>query len=156
MDDFDRFMSRQRALRRALDRTGRISSLWNFEHWSNGKTQEHHPGRERFSAELTITVPTALHTELTRRGEEEHPPLGPDPNNLLERQGRLHLGLSDMHAALSDVHRQIGDAQLGAVQAGRSDVKSVHIPKDRLGWIARIAHDVARVTERTLKNQHKE
>jgi hypothetical protein len=153
MDDFDRFMNRQRALRRARLKSGRITSLWDFEHWDDGRTQEHHPGRERFSSELTITVPLAMHTELTRRGEEEHPPLGLDLQNLLEREWRLHLGLSDMHVALSDVHREICEAQLAASQAGRTDVKAVYIPKERLGWIRRIAPDVARVTERMLKNQ---
>lgn len=156
MDDFDRFMSRQRALRRARIKGTRISRLWDFEHWSDGRTQEHHPGRERFSGEVTITVPTAMHPELTRRGEEEHPPLGPDPDNTLEREGRLHLGLSDMHAGLSDVNREIGEAQLAAAQAGRTDLHAGHTPKGLLGWTARIAHDVARVTEGMLENQRKE
>jgi hypothetical protein len=156
MDDFDRFMSRQRALRRARIRSGRIRDLWDFKNWGDGRTQEHHPGRERFSTEVTITVPTAMHPELTRRSEEEHPPLGPDSGNFVERQGRLHLGLSDLHAALSDIHRQIGDAQLAAAQAGRLGVNAVHAPKGLLGWIARIAHDVARVTESVLENHRKE
>ena len=156
MDDFDRFMSRQRALRRGRIRSGRISSLWDFKHWDDGRTQEHHPGRERFSTEVVVTVPTAMHLELTRRGEEEHPPLGPDPGNLLERRGRLHLGLSDMHAGLSDVHRQIGEAQLAAVEAGHADLNAVQIPKGLLGWIERIAHDLARVTDGMLENLRKE
>jgi hypothetical protein len=151
MDEFDRFMSRQRALRRVRVSSGQPRDLWDFENWGDGRTEGHHPGRRKFSNEEIITVPIAMHLELTRRGEEEHPPLGPEPENLLDRQGRLHLGWSDMHAALSDAHRVIGEAQLAAVGAGDRDIHAVEIPKGVLGWIARIAHDLARAIECELE-----
>lgn len=147
MDDFDRFMSRQRALRRGRLQQTLVSALWGFDQWDDGRTEAHHPGRRKFSREETITVPTAMHLELTRRGEEEHPPLGPNEDNALERQARLHLGLSDMHAALSDAHRQIGEAQLAGVLAGGLDVDAVDVPKGLLGWTKRIVHDLARLTD---------
>jgi len=81
-----------------------------------------------------------MHPELTRRGEEEHPPLGLDPGNLLERQGRLFLGWSDMSEALADVCHWIGENMLAAVNAGHTNLDAVHIPKGLLFWWARIAH----------------
>ena len=92
-----------------------------------------------------------MHLQLTRRGEEEHPLLGRDPDNPLEKQSRLHFGLSDMHAALSDAHRFVAEAQHGAVKAGHSRTDAVDLPQGLLGWMAKIAHDVARATKRTLK-----
>ncbi len=142
MDEFDRFMIRQRALRRALLLSGQARDLWGFKRWGHGPTQEHHPGRRKFSTEVTIIVPTAMHTELTRRGEEEHPPLGPDPGNRLEREARLHGGWSDMHAALSDAHGWIGDAMFAGVIGGYRDINAVHIPKGLLRWMAQIANDL--------------
>jgi hypothetical protein len=146
MDEFDRFMIRQRALRRARLLSGLSRDLWGFGRWGDGPTQEHHPGRRKFSKEVTIIVPTAMHTELTRRGEEEHPPLGPDPGNRPEREARLHFGWSDMHAALSDAHRWIGDAMFSGVIARQRDIDAVHIPEGLLRWIAQIANDLALVT----------
>jgi len=144
MDDFYRFMSRQRALRRAGLHNRQARALWQAERWGDSRTEDHHPGRRMFSPELTITIPLAMHAELTRRGEEEHPPLGPDAENPLERRGRLHLGLSDMHAGLADAHKEIGETMLAAVEKGERDVAAVKIPKGLLGWIERIAHDLAR------------
>jgi hypothetical protein len=151
MDDFERFMSRQRAIRRAHLSGGRAADLWFVPFWDVGMTEDHHPGRRKFSNGEIITVPTMMHHELNRRGEEEHPPLGTEPDNLLERQGRLHLGLSDMHAALSDAHRLIGEAQLAMVETGQRGIGPRYIPKGVLGWIARIAHDLARAADRMLK-----
>jgi hypothetical protein len=153
MDDFDRFMRRQRALWRARRKGKNESSLWDFGHWGDGRTEEHHPGRRKFSNNETITIPTAMHPELTRRGEEEHPPLGPDPDNPLEQRGRLHLGWSDMHAGLADAHRQIGETMLAAVEAGQRDIGAVDIPKGLFGWMVKIAHDLARAIERALDRQ---
>ena len=147
MDDFDRFMIRQRALRRARLSEGDSRALWNFAHWGDGATEDHHPGRRKFTEELTVTVPAAMHPELTRRGEEEHPPLGSDPANELEQLGRLHLGLSDMHAGLSGAHREVGKRIFTAVERGACDIGAVQIPKGLLGWMARIAHDVERVAK---------
>lgn len=147
MDDFDRFMIRQRALWRARVSGGASRALWNFAHWGDGGTEDHHPGRRKFTEELTVTIPAAMHPELTRRGEEEHPPLGPDPANELEQLGRLHLGLSDMHAGLSDAYWEAGERIFAAVEKGECDIGAAQIPKGLLGWMARIAHDVARVAK---------
>jgi hypothetical protein len=105
------------------------SSPWEFENWGDGRTQGHHPGRRKFSSEVIVTIPAAMHPELTRRGEEEHPPLGLDPRNRLEREARLHLGWSDMHVALSGAHRLIGESMFAAVDAGSTNVNAVQIPK---------------------------
>jgi hypothetical protein len=76
MDHQQRSMARARAEWRAK-RAGKTSgSLWGFENWGDERTQEHHPGRRKFSMEETVTIPDAMHPELTRRGEEEHTPLG--------------------------------------------------------------------------------
>ena len=128
MDQHERSMARARAEHRAK-RAGKMSdSLWGFENWGNERTQEHHPGRRKFSSEVIVTIPAAMHPELTRRGEEEHPPLGLDPCNRLEREARLHLGWSDMHVALSDAHRLIGESMFAAVDAGSTNVNAVQIP----------------------------
>lgn len=95
-----------------------------------------------------------MHTELTRRGEEEHPPLGPDPGNRLEREARFHRGCSDMHAGLSEAHLWVGDAMLTAVSQGQRDIDAVHIPEGLLRWIAQIAIDLTLVTRAAFdKNQ---
>jgi hypothetical protein len=144
MDHHERSVARARAEWRAK-RAGKTSSssLWEFENWGDGRTQGHHPGRRKFSPEEVSTVPAAMHPELTRRGEEEHPPLGSDPGNRLERQGRLFLGWSDMFEALADACRWIGESMLAAVDAGHTDVNSVSVPKGLLSWIARIAQYLA-------------
>jgi hypothetical protein len=148
MDRHERSRIRAQAEWRAK-RAGKTSnsSLWEFENWGDGRTQEHHPGRRKFSEEITVTVPWAMHPELTRRGEEEHPPLGLDPGNLLERQGRLFLGWSDMFEALADACRWIGENTLAAVDAGHTDVSAVSVPKGLLSWIARIAQYLAAATD---------
>ena len=141
MDEYERFMVRQRALRRAQRLSGQARDLWGFENWGDGATQEHHPGRRKFSTEVTIIVPTAMHTELTRRGEEEHPPVGPDPGNRLEREGRLHAAgrictllyptpTLDWRRHVCWGHRR------------HRDINAVHIPKGLLRWMAQIANDL--------------
>jgi hypothetical protein len=156
MDQHERSMARARAEWRAK-RAGKSSSpLWEFENWGDGRTQEHHPGRRKFSEEITVTVPWAMHPELTRRGEEEHPPLGLDPGNLLERQGRLFLGWSDMFEALADACRWIGENMLAAVNAGHTNLDAVHIPEGLLSWIARIAQCLALATKRAASERNDE
>jgi hypothetical protein len=153
MDQHQRSMARARAERRAK-RAGKTSdSLWEFEKWGDGRTHEHHPGRRKFSREEFVTTPTAMHLELTRRGEKEHPPLGFDPGNLLERQGRLFLGWSDMFEALADACRWIGENMLVAVNAGDTSVNAVHIPEGLLGWIARLADYLALATDRAASER---
>jgi hypothetical protein len=148
VDQHQRSMARARAEWRAK-RAGKTSrSLWGFERWGDEPTQEHHPGRRKFSPEETITIPAAMHPELTRRGEEEHPPLGSGASNQLEREARLHRGWSDMHAVLSDAHRLISDNMFIAVGAGSTIVEVAHIPKGLLFWSARIAHYLALVVDR--------
>jgi hypothetical protein len=146
MDHHERSMARARAEWRAKRAGKTSSSLWGLENWGDGRTQEHHPGRRKFSPEDTITVPAASHPELTRRGEEEHPPLGSDLTNLLERQGRLHLGWSDMFEMLADAHRWIGEKMMAEVGKGQRDVDAVHIPEGMRLWLPRIAKDLAFAT----------
>lgn len=155
MDEFDRFMSRQRALWRAKRKDQKLTSLWVFEHWGGGATEGHHIGRRKFS-DIVTTVPGAMHPELTRRQMEEHPPEGPHPDNPVERQGRVHLGLRDLHAALADGHGLIAERMIQAARRGERDLKAVHIPEGLLGWLSRIAHDVAQVTLRGLREPDKE
>jgi hypothetical protein len=154
MDEFDRFMSRQRALWRAKRKCQELTSLWGFEHWDERATEEHHIGRRKFSDD-TIVIPKAMHPELTRRQMEEHPPEGRDPDNLVEQEGRVHLGLSDLHAALSDGHRLIAERMLEAAGRGERDLKAVHIPEGLLGWLSRIAHDVAQAADRGARGSDK-
>jgi hypothetical protein len=142
MDEYERFMSRARAKRRAELKGKKSLSLWDFKNWHRGGTQGHHVGREKFS-DLVIDVPWNMHPELTRRQMEEHPPEGRDPDNPLERQGRVHLGLSDMHESVADGHRLIGEHMLGAARRGERDPKMVDIPKGLLDWLRRLAGDLA-------------
>jgi hypothetical protein len=142
MDEFDRFMSRQRALWRAKRKGQKLTSPSDFEQWGDPATEEHHIGRRKFS-DVTIVIPKAMHPELTRRQIEEHPSEGRDPDNPVEQEGRVHLGLSDLHAALCDGHGMVGERMLEAAGRGERDLKAVHIPERLLGWLSRIAHDVA-------------
>ena len=123
-------------------------------HWGDPATEEHHIGRRKFN-DYVITVPRAMHPELTRRQMEEHPPEGPDTDNPVEQEGRLHLGLSDLHAALSNGHRLIAERMLEAAGRGERELKAVHIPEGLLGWLMRIAHGVAQVTNRGVRESDK-
>jgi hypothetical protein len=154
MDEFDRFMSRQRALWRAKRKGQKPTSLWDWGHWGDGNTQEHHIARRKFTDDV-ITVPRAMHPELTRRQMEEHPPEGRDPDSPVEQEGRVHIGLSDLHAALSDGHRLIAERMLEAVGRGERDLKAVHIPEGLLGWLTRIAHDVSQAADRGVRRSDK-
>jgi hypothetical protein len=152
MDEHGRFMSRQRALWRAKRKGKSASGLWDLEHWGDGATEDHHPGRRKFGGD-TITIPKAMHPELTRRGEEEHPPLGADPDNRLEHEARLHYGWSDMHDALSDAHRWIGDAKFAAANRAQRNIDEAPIPKGLLRWIAQIASELALATKRSASEK---
>jgi hypothetical protein len=154
MDEFDRFVSRQRALWRAKRKSQELTSLWGFEHWDERATEEHHIGRRKFSDD-TIVIPKAMHPELTRRQIEEHPPDGPDPDNPVEQQGRLQLGLSDLHAALADGHELVAERMIKAAGRGERDLNAVHIPEWLLGWLNRIAHDVAQAADRGVRKSDK-
>jgi hypothetical protein len=103
-----------------------------------------------------ITIPRAMHPELTRRQMEEHPPEGPDPDNPLERQGRVHFGMADMHDALAAAHRFAGRLTIEAARRSERDLKAVHIPEGLLGWVTRITHDLARVAHHGLREPDKE
>jgi hypothetical protein len=155
MDEFDRFMSRQRALWRAKRKGQNLTSLWDFEHWGDGVTEEHHIARRKFGNGL-VTVPRAMHPELTRRQMEEHPLEGPDPDNPVERLGRVHLGLADLHAALLDGHGLVAERLIEAARRGERDPNAVHIPDGLLGWLIRIAHDAARAADREVRESGKE
>jgi hypothetical protein len=144
MDEHERFMARARAKWRAKKK-GK-ASLWG--NWGQEGTQGHHVGREKFS-DLLIEVPRSMHPELTRRQMEEHPPEGPDPNNPLERQGRVHWGLSELHEGVADGHRLIGERMLEAARRGERDPKAVDIPKSLLDWLRRLADDLAAATKRS-------
>jgi hypothetical protein len=154
MDEFDRFMSRQRALWRAKRKSQKLTSPWDFEQWGDPATEERHIGRRKFSDD-TIVIPKAMHPELTRRQMEEHPPEGRDPDNPVEQEGRVHLGLTDLYAALSDGHRLITERMLEAAGRDERDQKAVHIPEALLGWLSRIAHDVAQAAERGARESDK-
>ena len=154
MDEFDQFMSRQRALWRAKRKGRNLASSWDFEHWGDSATEEHHIGRRKFSEE-TIMIPRAPHPELTRRQMEEHPPEGQDIDNPVEQEGRVHLGLSDLHAALSDGHRLVAERMLETSGRGEHDLNAVNIPEGLLGWLSRIAHDVARAADRGVRKSDK-
>jgi hypothetical protein len=150
MDEFERFMSRAGALWRSKQ-TGKKTSLWGFENWGSEGTQEHHVGRRKYSNILT-TIPLSMHPELTRRQLEEHPPEGPDPDNPLERRGRVHLDVSDMHEGLADGHRLVGTRMIEAAARGERDLSAVDVPEGLLGWLDRIAHDLAAVAKRAMKD----
>ncbi len=88
MDRHQRSMARARAEWRAK-RSGKTpDSPWGFENWASEPTEAHHVARKKYGDQL-IDVPVSMHRELTRRQTEEHPPDGPNPDNPLERQGRL-------------------------------------------------------------------
>ncbi len=149
MDEFDRFRLRQRAIWSARRRNKPLTSLWDFEHWGDGATEIHHIGRGKFS-DVVVTIPKAMHPEATRRQMEEHPHEGPEPDNPLERLGRLCLGLSDMHAALDEGYRLAGERFLAASKRRKHDSQFAQIPKGRvgwLGWLGRIAHDLSTVAK---------
>ena len=54
---------------------------------------------------------------------EEHPPDGPDPENPLERQGRLALGVADICECIADLLRWLGERLIRAAKDGASELK---------------------------------
>jgi hypothetical protein len=54
---------------------------------------------------------------------EEHPSDGPDPENPLERQGRLALGVADICECIADLLRLLGEALIRAAKDGVSELK---------------------------------
>jgi hypothetical protein len=59
MDEYERFMARARAEWRARRRGKSLCGLWDFEHWGNGATEEHHHGRRKFNKRETSNIPKA-------------------------------------------------------------------------------------------------
>jgi len=115
-------MARQRAEWRAR-RAGKTSgTLWGFENWANDGTEAHHVARKKYGDQL-IDVPVSMHRELTRRQMEEHPPDGPDPENPLERQGRLALGIADICECFADLLRLLGEALIRAAKDGAPELR---------------------------------
>jgi hypothetical protein len=122
MDQHQRSMARARAENRAR-RAGKTSgSLWGFENWANDRTEGHHVARARYG-DLVVPVPISMHRELTRRQMEEHPSDGPDPENPLERQGRLALGVADICECIADLLRLTGETLIRAAKDGMPELK---------------------------------
>ena len=118
MDDFERYMSRQRARRQRALKGHSTDCLWDFENWSNDQSEDHHVARKLYGDTL-ISVTQSMHRELTRRQLEEHPPDGPDPSTFLERLGRLFLGLGDILDCLGDFLRDLGTKLIEAASIGK-------------------------------------
>jgi hypothetical protein len=122
MDHHERSMARARAEWRAKRAGKTSSSLWGFENWPNEGTELHHVARAKYG-DLVVAVPISMHRELTRRQMEEHPPDGPDPENPLERQGRLALGVADICECIAGLLRLLGEALIQAAKDGASELK---------------------------------
>ena len=63
--------------------------------------------------------------------------------------------MCDLHAALADGHGLIAERMLEAARRGERDLKAVHIPEWLLGWLSRIAHDVAQAADRGVREPDK-
>jgi hypothetical protein len=122
MDHHERSMARARAEWRAKRAGKSSSSPWGFENWANEGTEGHHVARKKYGDQL-IDVPISLHRELTRRQMEEHPPDGPDPENPLEREGRLALGVADICECVADLLRLRGETLIRAAKNGASELR---------------------------------
>jgi hypothetical protein len=122
MDHHQRSMIRARAEWRAKRAGKTSSSLWGFENWGNEGTEGHHVARKKYGDQL-IDVSISMHRELTRRQMEEHPPDGPDPQNALERQGRLALGVADICECIADLLRLSGETLIRAAKDERPELK---------------------------------
>jgi hypothetical protein len=120
MDEVERIMARERARWRA--KTLGKPFGWGFENWPTDPKERHHVAREKYG-EWVILLPVTMHRELTRRQIEEHPDEGPDPDNPVERTGRLHLGVADIYECCADLHRLIGETLIRAAIHGTFDLK---------------------------------
>jgi hypothetical protein len=77
-----------------------------------------------------ILIPVSMHRELTRRQMEEHPPEGRDPDDSMEIQGRVFLGLADILEGLADALRWIGERLIEAAKNEKSDLREpIGIPE---------------------------
>jgi hypothetical protein len=122
MDMYERFMARARAQWRAKLASKTSASPWGYENWANEGAERHHVARAKYG-DLIEEVPVSVHRELTRRQMEEHPEDGPDPDNPLERKGRLHLWYADIYELFADLHRWRGEALIRAAKDGASELK---------------------------------
>jgi hypothetical protein len=122
MDHHQRSMARARAEWRAKRAGKTSSSVWGFENWASEGTEGHHIARKKYGDQL-IDVPISMHRELTRRQMEEHPSDGADPENPLERQGRLALGVADICECVADLLRLVGETMIRAAKDGASELK---------------------------------
>lgn len=151
MDEFDRLFSRERARRKAQLRGRDAEDLWNFQWWPLDETEGHHMARAKYGDDV-LQVPYSMHQELTRRQMQEHPADGPDPTNVLERLGRLFLGLTDMLECLADLLRKVGESLIAAAAAGRrrlseSDYLLVELVKLMQTIQAGVSVAMARIAE---------
>ena len=122
MDHLEKSRARAEAEWRAK-RAGKMqSSLWGFENWKSEATEGHHVARKKYGHQL-IDVPISMHRELTRRQMEEHPPEGPDPENPLERQGRLSLGVAEICECVADLLRLRGEMLIRAAKDGAPELQ---------------------------------
>jgi hypothetical protein len=129
MDQFERFMSRARALWRAKQK-GTTTPLWGFKNWASEGKEDHHIARKKYG-DVIMPVPISMHRELTRRQIEEHPPEGADPIDPLERRRRLALGLVDILECLADGLRLAGEKPADADGHGARDLDDgFDIPED--------------------------
>ena len=122
MDNHERSVIRAKAEWRAKRASKMSGSLWGFENWLTDCAEGHHVARKKYGDQL-IDVPVSMHRELTRRQMEEHPSDGPDPENPLERQGRLALGVADICECIADLLRLSGETLIRAAKDGMPELK---------------------------------
>jgi hypothetical protein len=122
MDHHERSRIRAEAEWRGKRAGKTSSSLWGFENWADEDTEGHHVARKKYGDQL-IDVPISMHRELTRRQMEEHPPEGPDPENPLEREGRLALGVADICECVADLLRLRGEMLIRAAKDGAPELQ---------------------------------
>ena len=131
------------------------TSFWDFEHWGDGATEEHHIGRRKFSEETIIDPKSPA-------SRADPPANGGTPagrcRTLTIRSSRKG-GSTSVYATCTrpslTAHGMVAERMLEAARRGERDLKAVHIPEWLLGWLSRIAHDVAQAADRGVRESDK-
>lgn len=109
MDDLDRYRRRQAAKWRALRRLGVRNVRCICGQTDPLCFEVEHLERRKHSDTVWGTCKNC-HAKITSRQLTEHPPIGPDPENPLQRMAHASWGAADYLEFISSHLREIGEA----------------------------------------------
>ena len=86
------------------------------------QAEVHHIARGKYG-DASIPLSLGSHREMTRRQMEEHPPDGPDPENLMQRMARFQLSAADLMESIVDQMRADAEFMIAQADGERDETK---------------------------------